>query len=84
MTVCLTVWYWAWIQLVSFEFTNICKLDISDKGIPASNGEKNYCSSTKPNVVEGQDPPESIYGPGPIPQVCQNFLPHLGGTRVGD
>lgn len=43
-----------------FEFTNFCKLDTSDKGIPASNGEKNYCSSTKPDVMEGQDPPESI------------------------
>lgn len=42
------------------EFTNFCKLDTSDRGVPASNGEKNYPSSTKPNVVKEQDPPESI------------------------
>lgn len=42
------------------EFTYFYKLDTSDKGIPPSNGEKNYYSSTKPNVVGGKDPPESI------------------------
>lgn len=37
-----------------FEFTNFYKLDTSDKGIPPSNGEKNYYFSTKPNVVGGR------------------------------
>lgn len=51
---CLTLLVLGLDPACFLEFTNFCKLETSDKGIPASNGEKNYYSSTKPNVVGGE------------------------------
>lgn len=62
---CLTLLVLGLDSACFLEFTNFCKLETSDKGIPASNGEKNYYSSTKPNVVGGRIIQRAYKDPAP-------------------